>query len=138
MPGPNFQTIKVFVVLFLFLRDHFTFCKCTFPAKVESFLHNEQVQAATKIQKIWRGQIERNRLSGRRDLVQQTRAAIKIQRTVRMWLERLEKRKGDMPIHLRPSGLTDERRVELQKAISNFREENPVCQTFIMSHRLFD
>ena len=32
-----------------------------------------------------------------------------------------------MPIHLRPSGLTDERRVELQKEISNYREENPVC-----------
>lgn len=75
---------------------------------------------------MWRGYSERNQLSGRQDLVQQTRAAIKIQRTVRNWLERLDRRKGEMPIHLRPPGLTDERRVELQKQISNFREENPV------------
>ena len=52
-----------------------------------------------------------------------------IQRTIRRWLERLDTKRGDIPIHLRPSGLTDERRVELQKEISNFREENPVCYT---------
>lgn len=97
-----------------------------FAAKVESFLQNEQIQAATRIQKVWRGYSERNQLSGHRDLVKQTRAAIKIQQTVRRWLERLEKRKGEMPIHLRPPGLTDDRRVELQKTISNYREENPV------------
>ena len=56
----------------------------------------------------------------------QTRAAIKIQRTVRLWLERLDAKRGDMPVHLRPPGLTDDRRVELHKKIRNFREENPV------------
>lgn len=100
---------------------------CIFSAKVETYLQNEQIQAATKIQKVWRGHSERNRLSGRRDLVQQTRAAIKIQHTVRRWLERLDRRKGEMPIHLRPPGLNDERRVQLQKTINNYREENPVC-----------
>ncbi|XP_045208275.2 IQ calmodulin-binding motif-containing protein 1-like [Mercenaria mercenaria] len=94
-------------------------------SKVETYLQNEQIQAATKIQKLWRGYSERNQLSGRRDLVRHTRAAIKIQQNVRRWLERLEKRKGGMPIHLRPPGLTDERRVELQKTISNYREDNP-------------
>ena len=77
---------------------------------------------------MWRGYNERHRLSGRRDLVQQTRAAIKIQRCIRTWLERLEGKKGEMPVHLRPPGLTDDRRVELQKTISNYREENPVSK----------
>lgn len=36
-----------------------------------------------------------------------------------------------MPIHLRPKGLTDERRVELQKETSNYREENPVCPIIV-------
>lgn len=107
-------------------RERQLHCIEILPAsKVETYLQNEQIQAATKIQKMWRGYSERNQLSGRRDLVRQTRAAIKIQQSVRRWLERLERRKGEMPIHLRPPGLTDERRVELQKTISNYREENP-------------
>lgn len=107
-------------------RERQLHCIEILPAsKVETYLQNEQIQAATKIQKMWRGYSTRNQLSGRRDLVRQTRAAIKIQQTVRLWLERIEKRKGELPIHLRPPGLTDERRVELQKTISNYREENP-------------
>ncbi|KAH3699932.1 IQ calmodulin-binding motif-containing protein 1-like [Dreissena polymorpha] len=94
-------------------------------AKVDAFLQAEETQAATKIQKMWRGYNERSQLTGRRDHVQRTRAAVKIQRCVRTWLERLERRKGDVPIHLRPPGLNDDRRVELQKTIANWREENP-------------
>ncbi|KAL4229455.1 hypothetical protein ACF0H5_012493 [Mactra antiquata] len=111
-------------------RERQLHCIEILPAsKVETFLQNEQILAATRIQKLWRGYSERNQLSGRRDLVRQTRAAIKIQHCVRRWLERLEKRKGEIPIHLRPPGLTDERRVELQKTISNYREENPPLST---------
>jgi len=98
-----------------------------FSAKVESYLQNEQIQAAIKIQKRWRGFQERERLTGRRSHVHKSRAAVKIQRFFRTWLERQERRKGDVPSHLRPPGLTDDRRVELQKVISNHREENPVC-----------
>ncbi|XP_060591516.1 IQ calmodulin-binding motif-containing protein 1-like [Ruditapes philippinarum] len=107
-------------------RERQLHCIEILPAsKVEKYLENEQIQAATKIQKLWRGHIERHQLTGRRDLVRQTRAAIKIQQTVRRWLERLENRKGKMPLQLLPPGLTDDRRVELQKTISNYREENP-------------
>ena len=70
--------------------------------------------------------MQREKLSGRKQLARQTHAAIVMQRAVRRWLERLDAKRGDMPIHLRPPGLTDERRVQLQKEISNYREENPV------------
>ncbi|WAR04090.1 IQCB1-like protein [Mya arenaria] len=94
-------------------------------AKVDKYLQNEEFDAATKIQKLWRGFSEREKLTGRRDNIKRIRAAVKIQRTFRTWLERIERKKGDIPIHLRPPGLTDNRRVELQKCISNHREENP-------------
>ncbi|XP_052803599.1 IQ calmodulin-binding motif-containing protein 1-like [Mya arenaria] len=94
-------------------------------SKVDKYLQNEEFDAATKIQKLWRGFSEREKLTGRRDNIKRIRAAVKIQRTFRTWLERIERKKGDIPIHLRPPGLTDNRRVELQKCISNHREENP-------------
>ena len=105
---------------------------------METYLQNEKIQAATVIQKRWRGYMQRERLSGRKEHAKKTHAAILIQRTVRRWLERLDAKRGDMPIHLRPPGLTDERRVELHKEISNYREENPVCiqpfQNMLMHH----
>ncbi|KAK3591386.1 hypothetical protein CHS0354_005304 [Potamilus streckersoni] len=94
-------------------------------AKVESYLQNEQTQAAIQIQRYWKGYNERMKISGRRDLAQQTRAAIKIQRGVRTWLERQDAKRGDIPVSLRPPGLTDERRQELHQYIVDWREENP-------------
>ena len=53
---------------------------CT--AEVEKYLQNEQVQAAIKVQKVWRGFQTRCTLDSRRSLVTRTRAAIRIQRCV--------------------------------------------------------
>lgn len=94
-------------------------------AQIEKFLTKEKSEAALKIQARWRGHRERTQLPRRQQVVQQVRAAIKIQRAVRRWLERIERRQQDVPTHLKPSGLTDERRVQLQEKINRRRQEQP-------------
>ncbi|XP_041373463.1 IQ calmodulin-binding motif-containing protein 1-like [Gigantopelta aegis] len=96
--------------------------------QVERFLEKEKAVAIIKIQKVWRGHKERHLLPARQELSRQVKAAIKIQRTVRLWLERINKKKEDVPVSLKPAGLTDERRVELHKQIEEHREMYPTSR----------
>ncbi|XP_021353561.1 IQ calmodulin-binding motif-containing protein 1-like isoform X2 [Mizuhopecten yessoensis] len=95
-------------------------------AKVESYLQKEETQAALTIQRMWRGHHIRKSNKKRTDMARQVKAAIKIQQGVKLWLERLEKRKKKIRAELKPPGLTELRRVELQKEVRTYREENPV------------
>ncbi|KAK7495678.1 hypothetical protein BaRGS_00013125 [Batillaria attramentaria] len=96
--------------------------------QIEKFLTKEKSAAALKIQARWRGHRERTQLPRRQQVVQQVRAAIKIQRAVRQWMERADRQQQDVPTHLRPSGLTDERRVQLQEIINRRRQEQPTSR----------
>ncbi|XP_046355575.2 IQ calmodulin-binding motif-containing protein 1-like [Haliotis rufescens] len=93
--------------------------------QIPRFLQREQSDAAVKIQTMWRGHKERNRLPGRQEVARQVKAVIKIQRTVRRWMDRLDKRREDVTISLKPPGLTDVKRLELHQQIENWRESNP-------------
>ncbi|RUS91233.1 hypothetical protein EGW08_001039, partial [Elysia chlorotica] len=95
------------------------------PARIEEFLKKEKSVAALRIQTLWRGHRERSKLTERQKVAQQVKAAIRIQRTFRRWLEKTETAKQEFPTHLKPHGLTDERRVELMKKISQWREQHP-------------
>uniref|UniRef100_A0A0B6ZDD5 IQ calmodulin-binding motif-containing protein 1 n=2 Tax=Arion vulgaris TaxID=1028688 RepID=A0A0B6ZDD5_9EUPU len=100
-------------------------------SRVEDYLKKEKSVAATRIQTLWRGHRERTKLTDRQSVAQQVRAAIKIQRAFRKWLEKSELARQKFPTHLKPTGLTDDRRVELSKQISNWRELNPTRQESI-------
>ncbi|XP_064594930.1 IQ calmodulin-binding motif-containing protein 1-like [Liolophura sinensis] len=95
------------------------------PQMLQGYMEKENTQAAIRIQKTWRGHRERLRREDRRDLATRSRAAVLIQRTVRRWLERLDKRRRDTSRFQKPPGLTDERRVQLQQVILERRESNP-------------
>ncbi|XP_033729194.1 IQ calmodulin-binding motif-containing protein 1-like [Pecten maximus] len=99
-------------------------------AKVEGYLQKEETQAAVTIQRLWRGHHVRKSNQQRTDMGRQVKAAIKIQQAVKIWLERLENRKKKARAELKPPGLNELRRVELQKEIRAYREENPAryCQ----------
>ena len=45
---------------------------------------------------------------------------------VRKWLEKMRKKRERFQFTIKPSGLTENRRVELQHKITQYREENPV------------
>ncbi|BFZ06420.1 hypothetical protein BsWGS_09459 [Bradybaena similaris] len=94
-------------------------------SRIEEYLKKEKSVAATRIQTLWRGHRERTKLSARQMVAEQVRAAIKIQRAFRKWLEKSELSRNDFPTHLKPTGLTEERRAELLIKISEWRERNP-------------
>ncbi|GFR71692.1 IQ calmodulin-binding motif-containing protein 1 [Elysia marginata] len=94
-------------------------------ARIEEFLKKEKSVAALRIQTLWRGHRERLKLTERQKVAQQVKAAIRIQRSFRRWLEKTELARQEFPTHLKPPGLTDERRVELMKTISQWREQHP-------------
>ncbi|XP_025084498.1 IQ calmodulin-binding motif-containing protein 1-like [Pomacea canaliculata] len=98
--------------------------------QIEKYLMKEKSKAALKIQTLWRGHRERSQLLIRQQVAQQVHAAIKIQRAVRRWLEKLEqqqKRQG-VPVHFKPAGLTEERRVYLQELITRRQQEMPTAR----------
>ncbi|KAK3787699.1 hypothetical protein RRG08_031928 [Elysia crispata] len=94
-------------------------------ARIEEFLKKEKSVAAVRIQTLWRGHRERLKFTERQSVAQQVKAAIKIQRVFRRWLEKTELAKQEFPTHLKPPGLTDDRRVELMKTISQWKEQHP-------------
>ncbi|XP_070175320.1 IQ calmodulin-binding motif-containing protein 1-like [Littorina saxatilis] len=93
--------------------------------QIERYLMKEKSTAVVKIQTLWRGHRERSQLARRQEIARQVRAAIKIQRGVRLWLDRTERQQQKIPTHLKPSGLTDERRVQIQEIINRRRQEQP-------------
>ncbi|KAL8570993.1 hypothetical protein ACOMHN_037853 [Nucella lapillus] len=93
--------------------------------QIEKYLMKEKATAAVRIQTLWRGHRERTQLTRRQEVAQQVRAAIRIQRAVRQWLDRVERRQQKFPTHLKPTGLTDQRRVQLQEIINQRRQEQP-------------
>ncbi|XP_052706454.1 IQ calmodulin-binding motif-containing protein 1-like [Crassostrea angulata] len=94
-------------------------------AHVEKYMQNEQIQAAVKIQRIWRGHNCRQSIDQRKVLIQRYKAAIILQRGVRKWLEKVRKKRERFQFTIKPPGLTENRRVELQQKITQYREENP-------------
>eukprot|EP00794_Sanderia_malayensis_P003416 gene3416-3907_t len=99
------------------------------PAKtVDKFLKNIQIEAAMKIQRIWRGHSTRKTLEPKLGEIKRIRAAIKIQRQMRKWLARCRAKKKALNIELIPRGLSDERRVQLQNLTANMRERFPAKQ----------
>ncbi|XP_048728739.1 IQ calmodulin-binding motif-containing protein 1-like [Ostrea edulis] len=92
---------------------------------VEKYIQNEQIQAAIKIQKNWRGHHSRQTMDEKRVMVQRYKAAVIVQRGVRKWLENVRKKKERFQFTIKPPGLTENRRVELQQQITQHREENP-------------
>lgn len=103
----------------------------TIPAKtVDKFLENLDRNSAIKIQAAWRGHKTRKSLSGLKPGMKKVRAVIVIQRQVRRWLRQCRARREHGLIEILPSGLTDERKCELQKVIGNIRNRFPVsCKT---------
>ncbi|XP_038049435.1 IQ calmodulin-binding motif-containing protein 1-like [Patiria miniata] len=98
------------------------------PGKVDAYLQMSQIAAAVKLQARWRGIIERRKLGLRQATAKQVRAAITIQRVVRRFLKRLEEKKREPLLFRPPPGLTDERRVDLQRTIDQHREAHPPKQ----------
>ncbi|KAK3106409.1 hypothetical protein FSP39_019392 [Pinctada imbricata] len=92
---------------------------------VDKYFEREQTQAAIQIQKCWRGFHSRQSMFDKRILVQRYKAAVILQRGVRRWLERVEKKKKKPIASLKPAGLTEDRRVQLQQKIIQYREDNP-------------
>ncbi|KAK2176926.1 hypothetical protein NP493_630g00039 [Ridgeia piscesae] len=97
-------------------------------AEVQKHLEQEKLQSAVKIQALWRGHMTRKCLASTQKGVRETRAAICLQRGVRQWLKRIHNRRTELPMWQRPPGLTDERRVELQTQIQEWRESHPVTE----------
>ncbi|XP_033625036.1 IQ calmodulin-binding motif-containing protein 1-like [Asterias rubens] len=95
------------------------------PGKVDKYLQMSQIASAVKIQALWRGIIERRKLGLRKATAHQVRAAIAIQRVVRRFLKRLEEKKREPLLFQPPPGLTEERRVDLQREIDQHREAHP-------------
>ncbi|XP_062611970.1 IQ calmodulin-binding motif-containing protein 1-like, partial [Saccostrea cucullata] len=94
-------------------------------AHVEKYLQNEQIQAAIKIQRNWRGFHSRQTMDEKRVLIHRYKAAVILQRGVRKWLEKMRKKRERFHFTIKPPGLTENRRVELQQQITQFRDENP-------------
>ncbi|KAH9509779.1 IQ calmodulin-binding motif-containing protein 1 [Bulinus truncatus] len=94
-------------------------------SQVEKYLQKEKSVAATRIQTLWRGHRERSKLTQRQKVARQVHAAITIQRAFRKWLEKAALSDQAVPTYLKPPGLTDLRRTELAKQISEWNEQNP-------------
>ncbi|PIK56897.1 putative IQ calmodulin-binding motif-containing protein 1 [Apostichopus japonicus] len=95
------------------------------PAEIDKYLEISQIQAAVKLQAIWRGVLERRKLGLRKATAQQVRAAITIQRHIRRYLKRQDEKRKEPMMWQPPPGLTDERRVELQSMIEEKRTAKP-------------
>merc|ERR1719239_401658 len=94
--------------------------------QIEEYLRKEKSVSALRIQTLWRGHRERSRLTERQKVAQQVHAAILIQRAVRKWLDRVAANKQEFPRHLKPQGLNEDKRAELNKKILQWREQNPI------------
>ncbi|KAJ7369736.1 IQ calmodulin-binding motif-containing protein [Desmophyllum pertusum] len=93
------------------------------PAReVNLFMAENQVNAASKIQAVFRGMMGRRKYCERRDEVSRERAAVTIQRQFRRYQQRLAERKTPYPV---VPGLTDSRRAELQNTIAEHRQKYP-------------
>ncbi|XP_072020773.1 IQ calmodulin-binding motif-containing protein 1-like [Amphiura filiformis] len=95
------------------------------PGDVNKFLEMHQISAAIAIQARWKGVLERRKLGLRKATAKQVKAAITIQRCVRQFLKRQEDRKKEPLLFQPPPGLTEERRLELQREIDLHRENHP-------------
>ncbi|KAJ8306892.1 hypothetical protein KUTeg_014976 [Tegillarca granosa] len=123
------KAFRIFIfVLHVLSTLNVMLINCFSHTKVETYLQNEQTKAAIIIQKNWRRYDARTALKTQEKLVRKVKSAVIIQRAVRRWLEKLDKKRSKIPASVKPPGLTDERRVELQKKISAFREKNPSTQ----------
>jgi IQ calmodulin-binding motif-containing protein 1 len=95
-------------------------------SEIGKHLANEQQRAAIHIQAAWKGYRVRHHIGNKRNAVRQTRAAILIQRMVRKWLDKIHVKKEQPVRWQRPAGLTDDRRIELQAKIQEWRESHQV------------
>ncbi|CAH1774154.1 unnamed protein product [Owenia fusiformis] len=96
--------------------------------QMDQYLEKEQQRAAIKIQAQFRGYRQRKSIgspNARKRATKRLRSVIIIQRAVRKWLERLRVKRREPPPWQRPPGLTDDRRVELQAKILDWRENHP-------------
>ncbi|VDI07657.1 IQ calmodulin-binding motif-containing protein 1 [Mytilus galloprovincialis] len=98
-------------------------------AMLERYMQRQQNKSAVLIQKSWRGHHARNSMQDREVFVKRYRAAITVQRGVRKWLKKLEDKRNKIKASLKPPGLTDDRRVEIQRLINQNRELKPTVYT---------
>ncbi|CAG2247949.1 IQCB1 [Mytilus edulis] len=98
-------------------------------AMLERYMQRQQNKSAVLIQKSWRGHHARNSMQDREVFVKRYRAAITVQRAVRKWLKKLEDKRNKIKASLKPPGLTDDRRVEIQRLINQNRELKPTVYT---------
>jgi len=112
----------------------------TIPAKtVHKFLENLEHESVSKIQAIWRGYKTRKIMERLRPELRKEKAAIIIQRQIRKWLQRCYSKRISGLITLLPSGLDDQRRVELQTVVGNIRNRFPVsCKSDKELHELHE
>ncbi|KAF6020782.1 IQCB1 [Bugula neritina] len=92
---------------------------------VPKHMENIRQSSALTIQSAWRGFLVRKEFEECKSEKVKSRSAIILQRAVRKFLARRAKVRNDPPIWQKVEGLTDERRVYLQKVILNRREANP-------------
>lgn len=97
------------------------------PAKtVNKFLEENGHYHATKIIAAWRGYQTRKTFKTVQPQMKREKAAISIQRQIRKWLNRCRSKHIHRLIELVPTGLTDERKCELDKIVGNIRNRFPV------------
>ena len=98
--------------------------------QIENYLEKQRQYSATVIQSFYRGYRARKDFDKNRLNIIQTRAAIKIQRAVRRWIERHKQKRQTPAFYSRPSGLNAEKREFLFDKIRKHLESLPVNYKF--------
>lgn len=94
--------------------------------QIENYLEKQRQYSATVIQAFYRGYRVRKDFNKNRVQIIQTKAATKIQRAVRRWIERNKQKRQTPAFYSRPPGLNSERREFLFDKIRKHLESLPV------------
>ena len=97
--------------------------------EVASFLHNQQISAATRIQACWRGRMERERYQKRKEHARLVAGVVVIQRAMRRFLKRKGRGRQLQPSVPGYPKVEGQEREQLLRETAKYREENPPPQS---------
>ena len=92
--------------------------------EVASFLHNQQISAATRIQACWRGRMERERYQKRKEHARLVAGVVVIQRAMRRFLKRKGRGRQLQPSVPGYPKVEGQEREQLLRETAKYREEN--------------